>query len=217
MGLSNYAIGGMAVMSSGDILLSFASSATIPGLIGGHSGTSVTAYDIVRFVPTSLGANTAGTFYFYFDGSDVGLTKNGEEIDAITLSADGRLVLSMAGSFSVNGASGDDEDLVVFSATSLGSVTAGTFAMFFDGSDVGLSQNADEDVDAAALTSSGVLLFSTVGNFSVGGLTGADEDVAQFTPTSWGSNTAGTFSMFLDLSTLGISTAADVSSIELVE
>ena len=217
VGLSSYAISGMAVLPSGDILLSFATSATIPGLIGGPSGTSVTAYDIVRFVPTSLGATTAGTFYFYFDGSDVGLTKSGEEIDAITLAPDGRLVISMGGSFSVNGVSGEDEDLVIFTATSLGSVTAGTFAMYFDGSDVGLSQTADEDVDAACLTSAGTLLFSTVGNFSVTGLTGADEDVAQFSPTSWGTNTAGTYSMYLDLSTLGISTAADVSSLELVE
>ena len=38
--------------------------------------------DILRFAPTLLGANTTGTWSFYFDGSDEALdTTNGEDVD----------------------------------------------------------------------------------------------------------------------------------------
>ena len=75
----------------------------------------------------------------------------------------------------------------------------------------------DEDLDAAGLTSSGTLLLSTLGNFNVTGASGADEDILEFSPTSLGSTTAGSFQMFLDLSTVGIATSADVIAVELVE
>ena len=122
--------------SSGDILLSFTASGSVAGMTGGPSGTTLDDSDIVRFIPTSLGATTAGSFVFYFDGSDVGLTTDAEDVDAIAIAPDGRLVVSTLDAFSVTGVSGQDEDLIVFNATSLGSVTAGTWAMHFDGSDV---------------------------------------------------------------------------------
>ncbi|HUU83801.1 MAG TPA: S8 family serine peptidase [Phycisphaerae bacterium] len=210
VGLSSLAINGMAALPDGDILLTFTAAGTVGGL-------SVDDSDIVRFTPTSLGPTTAGAFSFYFDGSDVGLTKNDEDIDAIGLTASGQLIVSVIGNFAGTGASGVDEDLFVFNATSLGSVTAGSFAMYFDGSDVGLNTSSDEDVDAAGLTSSGSILLSTLGSFSVTGVSGDDEDVFEFSPTSLGSSTSGTFQMFLDLSTLGIATSADVIAVELVE
>ena len=117
----------------GSILMSFSSSITLPGVGAlNHS-------DIVRFVPTSLGDNTAGTFEWFFDGSDVGLSSNGEDIDAITFTSAGELVISTSGSFSVPGVSGADEDLVRFTAIQLGEITSGSWSMYFDGSDVGLS------------------------------------------------------------------------------
>ncbi|MBL8880873.1 MAG: hypothetical protein JNG88_17300 [Phycisphaerales bacterium] len=98
VGLSTAVIDGMAVLPGGDILLSFADARSIPGITGGPSGsTTVDDSDIVRFHPTSLGATTAGTFAFYFDGSDVGLTQNDEDIDAIALLPDGRLLISTNG------------------------------------------------------------------------------------------------------------------------
>jgi hypothetical protein len=214
VGLSAASIGGMARLSNGQILLSFVAPATVPGLIGGPNGTSVDDSDIVRFTPTSLGATTAGTFNFYFDGSDVGLTANSEDIDAIAVLSDGRIIVSSSGNFSGTGASGVDADMFVFNATSLGSVTSGSFAMHFDGSDVGLS-TTNEDIDAAGMTNTGQLLLSTLGNFSVPGVSGADEDVLRFTGT-FGSTTSGSYTMFLDLSTIGIATTADVAAVELV-
>lgn len=214
VGLAGFVIDGMARLSDGSILLSFTVSGSVAGMTGGPSGTTLDDSDIVQFIPTSLGSTTAGSFVFYFDGSDVGLTTSNEDVDAIAVTSSGQLVISTVGTVSATGASGVDADLFVFTATSLGSVTSGSFAMYFDGSDVGLSASGSEDVDAATTLPSGNLLLSTLGNFSVPGLAGADEDVILFTPTSLGSTTSGTYSMYLDLSTLGIGTAADVGSVE---
>ncbi len=108
-----------------------------------------------------------------------------------------------------------DEDLIVFNATSLGSVTAGSFAWYFDGSDVGLSTSADEDVDAFHLDALGRLYFSTLGNFAVTGASGSDEDVFRFTPTALGSSTAGSFTLYLDGSAVGIPTGADITALHI--
>jgi hypothetical protein len=186
---------------------------------GPGGGTTLDDSDIVRFVPTSLGANTAGSFDFYFEGSDVGLTQNDEDIDALGVLPNGHLVLSTVGTVSAfgpmpsNTISADDEDLLEFTPTSLGQATNGSWAFYFDGSDVGLTVNS-EDVDGFAQTSTGALLLSTTGAFAVTGATGEDEDVFRFTSTSLGSTTAGGFAMSLDLSALGITT--NVSAIEWV-
>ena len=68
-----------------------------------------------------------------------------------------------------------------------------------------------------ARTAADTLLFSTIGNFTVDGMAGADEDVAEFHPTSLGSDTSGSFSMFLDLSELGISSVEDVGSLHIID
>ncbi|NOT01268.1 MAG: S8 family serine peptidase, partial [Phycisphaerales bacterium] len=209
VGLSSFVIDGLAVLTGGDILLSFTGAGTVGGVAMDDS-------DILRFTPTSLGAATAGTFTMYFDGSDVGLTTNNEDVDAISLDAGGNLVVSTLGTFSVTGASGNGEDMIAFSATSLGSTTAGTWAMLFDGSDVALSGTA-ENVDGAGITSGGTILLSTTGSFSVSGAAGANEDVFEFFPTTLGTTTSGTFAIFLDLSTIGIATGEDVGALELVE
>jgi hypothetical protein len=216
VGLAGAAIGGLARLPNGHILLSFTAPFNVPGLSGGPSGTSVDDSDVVRFTPTSLGANTAGSFSFYFDGSDVGLTSSSEALDAIDIASDGRLVLSTSGAASAAGASGEDEDLLIFTASSLGSTTSGSFAPRFDGSDVGLS-SSDEDVDAACDTATGSLLLSTLGSFSVSGASGPDEDVLRFTPGSLGSSTSGSYAIFLDTSTEGIATSADVTALEIKE
>jgi hypothetical protein len=216
VGLANFALGAMHRLSDGTILLSVTATASIPGLTGGPDGTNVTDSDIFRFTPTSLGPNTAGSFSFYFDGSDVGLSANDEDIDAIATTSSGNLVLSVIGNFAGTGASGVDDDLFQFTATSLGSVTSGSFSIYFDGSDVSLTTTS-EDVDAACITSSGTILLSTTGGFSVPGVSGNDEDILEFTPTSLGATTAGSYTMFLDLSTIGIATSADVRGVQLIE
>lgn len=208
VGLGNFEIDGLAVLPGGDLLLSFTTAGTIGGVSSDDS-------DILRFTPTSLGSTTSGTFSMYFDGSDVGLTTNNEDVDAIGLTASGNLLLSTVGGFSVPGVRGADADLIQFTPTSLGATTAGSYSLYFDGSDVGLTTTS-EDIDGAGLDSAGNILLSVLGAFSVPGVSGNDEDVLGFAPTSLGSTTSGTYSMFLDLSTVGIATSEDVGSLELV-
>ena len=179
------------LLADGSLLLSFVGPASV-----GNLGT-VDDSDIVRFVPTSLGGNTAGSFEWYFDGSDVGLTTNGEDVDAITLLADGRIIISTTGGFSVPGASGADEDLVVFTPTALGAETSGTWALYFDGSDVALNNASSEDVNGVWVDGgNGEVYLTTLGAFSVAGASGSGADIFVFVPTSLGASTAGSFAPY---------------------
>jgi hypothetical protein len=147
-------------------------------------------------VPTSLGTSTSGTFEWYFDGSDVGLTRNGEDVDSIAVLADGRIVIGTTGGFRVPGVSGADEDLLVFTPTALGSGTSGTWERYFDGSDVALNNASSEDVNGAWLdAATGDVYLTTVGTFAVAGVAGTGSDIFGFAPTSLGATTAGSFAM----------------------
>ncbi len=184
-------VNAFALMPDGSILLSLDGAASVPGL-----GT-VDDSDIIRFVPASLGPNTAGTFEWYFDGSDVGLSADGEDIDAIDFAPDGRLVISTLGSYSVPGVSGNDEDLIAFTAASLGAATSGTWAMYFDGSDVGLNNSGSEDINGVWIDpATGQVYLSTAGAFSVSGLSGSGSDIFICTPGSLGNVTTCSFSAF---------------------
>ena len=193
------------VLEDGRILMSFDGNTTITG-IGTLADT-----DVVEFTPTQLGATTAGTFTWKFDGSDVGLSTNTEDIDALFFLTDGSMVISGRNAVSVTGVSAQDEDLLRFTATSWGSTTAGTWSWYFDGSDVGLSTTSDEDVDGiwldTAMSPNPYVYLSTLGSFSVTGVSGADEDVFVFQPTALGSTTTGTFqaTLYLDGSLFGLS------------
>lgn len=88
--------------------------------------------------------------------------------------------------------------------------------MYFDGSDVGLSNSSNEDVDALAVDVSGALYLSTFGAFTANGLSGQGEDVFKFVPTSLGDATSGTYQtpLFLDGSSFGLG-AVKVSGIDI--
>ncbi|MEM9482966.1 MAG: hypothetical protein AAGA83_04665, partial [Cyanobacteria bacterium P01_F01_bin.116] len=198
---NDYEINALDLISPNQLLLSFDEGGLfLPGL------GIVDDSDVVLFTATSLGENTAGSFSLYFDGSDVGLSSNGEDIDGITSLSDGTLLISTTGNVNVPGVSRNDEDILQFTPTSLGTNTAGTFSVFVDGSDVGLS-GSSEDVDAFSVDEAGDVYFSTTGNFNVPGVSGADDDVFAFTPSSTGIVTRGSFdsSLFFDASQFGLS------------
>ncbi len=88
VGVGGFAISAFAIVDSDEILMSFSASGSVPGI-----GT-VDDSDIVKFTATSLGDVTAGSFDLYFDGSDVGLTRSGEDIDALELLPNGHLLIS---------------------------------------------------------------------------------------------------------------------------
>jgi hypothetical protein len=199
-----------SVVDANTILMSFNNAATI-----GSLGT-VADSDILQFNATSLGNTTAGSFSMYLDGSDVGLETSGEDIDAIELLADGRLLISTLGNISVPGAAGVDEDLLAFTSTSLGDTTSGSWAIYFDGSDVGLATTSDEDIDGVSIAGNEDIFLTTLGNFAVTGISGADEDVFICSPGSLGVTTTCTFSatLFFDGSMWGLD-ANDLDAIDL--
>jgi hypothetical protein len=206
VGVSSPDLFAFSMLDSDSILMSFSSAVTVNGL-------TLNPQDIARFDATSLGSNTAGTFSLYFDGSDVGLDTTSENIDSVSLLPDGRILISTTGSPAVSGVSGKDEDVLAFTPTSLGDVTSGTWAMYFDGSDVGLADTSDEDVDALDVTSNGNIYLSTLGDFSVNGVSGSDEDVFICVPTSLSDVTVCNYSptLYFDGSAWGLS-ANDVDA-----
>ena len=219
VGLGSYDVNAVHVLSDGDLVLSFwNSSITIPGLTGGPGGsTTIDDSDLVIFSFASSGPNTTGSFSFVFDGSDVGLANNGEDIDGVYEFPAGGLAISTTGGVWANGvSSARDEDVLFFTPTQFGKTTSGTFSLYFDGSDVGFASSSSEDLTALTFEGGVDLLFSTVGSYSAAGGSGADEDVSRFSGV-FGSATSGSASLELDLSALGIDPAEDVDALSFVE
>jgi len=87
--------------------------------------------------------------------------------------------------------------------------------MYFDGSDAGLADSSDEDVDALAIAPDGAIYMSVVRKFSVAGLSGSDEDVFVCSGPALGADTScAWFSTFFDGSAYGLG-GNDVFAIDL--
>jgi subtilisin family serine protease len=183
VGLAGVNVEAFARLDADSFVLSFGTNVTLPGV------GLVERFDVVRFDATSLGTVTAGTYSWYVDGSDVGLSATGEQIDAIEVLADGRVLLSPVGTVSVTGAIGAGEDLLALRPTSLGATTAGTWTVYFDGSDVALT-GTGEKLDGAAVGPDGLIELSTIGAFAVPGLSGTADDGFACSPRSTGPATA---------------------------
>jgi hypothetical protein len=209
VGVGGLVVDALARIGADQLLLSFSAAGTVPGVAG-----TVDDSDVVLFEAQSLGQTTAGSFSMYFDGSDAGLSTSAENIDGIDVLANGNLVISTTGNATVPGASAGDEDILQFAPSSLGATTAGTWSMYFDGSDVGLSSTG-EDVDGASVSTDGTVYLTTNGAFSVPGVSGQNEDVFVFTPTSLGATTSGSYSptLFFDGSVFGLG-SNDVNAID---
>ena len=215
VGIGGTDINALSVLADGSVLVSFNSgSFSVPGLIGGPSGTTVEDSDLLLYTPTTTGSNSSGSWTFYLDGSDCALTTNGEDIDGVCYLDDGTLLLSTLGTARGGGPTSRDEDVMWFTPTSLGSASGGSWETFFDGSDVGFSNSGGEDLGAISLDFDGSLLFSTVGTYSASGASGDDEDVSRFTGT-FGSATSGIAELLFDMSVLGISTSEDIDGLSI--
>ena len=118
------------------------------------------------------------------DGKVLWQFETGSGFSASPAVAGDRLVISTNGSFSVSGASGRNEDLIVFNPTSFGSSTSGSFDLYFDGSDVGLN-SSDEDVNGTWINSVTNEIYLTLrGLFFVTGASGDQSDISVCLPTS---------------------------------
>lgn len=166
------------IQNDNSILLSLAAGQTVSG------AGAVVPHDVLRFVPTSTGLNTGGSFQLWVDGSNVGLTTAAEKIDALGLTADGRIAISTSGAPAVAGPGGStlkaaDEDALGFNRANA------TWSAFFDGTAVpGLGV---EDVNALWVNpTTGDIYISIVGGFNLAGVRGDGKDIVKLTPTGGG-------------------------------
>ena len=167
---------------------------------GTVSGLSYKDEDILSYTGSS-------GWSMLFDGSDVGVGNT--DVDAFHLMADGSILMSFDKPINLSTLGlVADADIVKFTPTQLGNTTSGSFSLYFDGSDVELT-TANEDIDAIALDAGGNLVLSTLGSFSVLGLSGADEDLFRFVATSLGSNTSGSWSLLFDGSDVALTAGAE--------
>ena len=206
-------IDALGVISDTEMLLSLTGSASIPGISG-----TVDDSDVIKFTGT-FGPATSGSFEMFFDGSDIGLTSSGEDIDGVEvmLAPDGtttHVLFSAIGAFSADGLSGGDEDIVACSSPTTGPVTScGFLTLHYDGSDIGLG-GSGEDVDGVSVAD-GRIYLSTAGSFGVNGLSGADEDVFVCdVPTTGPSSACGSWSLFFDGSAYGLA-SNDLNALDL--
>lgn len=168
---------------------------------GTMGGVGFAPADIIKFDP-------ANGWSMYFDGSDVGITKN---VAAFEIQNDGSILLSLQAPQSVVGVGTvAPQDVLRFVPTATGNNTTGTFQMWVDGSTVGLSTSG-EKIDALGLTGDGRIVISTSGAASVpvsgGTLKSQDEDAAGFNR-----NTAA-WTAFLDGTAIAGLAAEDVNAL----
>jgi hypothetical protein len=199
VGLAGADVDAFALLDDGSLLLSFSDPLTLNGIAADDS-------DLLRFVPTSLGPVTAGSFGMYIHGADVGLTTNNEDVDSLAVvnqsGAGVTLLIGTVGNFNVAGAAGADEDLAQLTVSQTGDTTVGVWSIYFDGSDVGLADSAGEDVTGASLLD-GNLYLTTLGAFAVNGASGDGSDVLRCGSLAAGNTTGCTFSLLLDGATIG--------------
>ncbi len=184
-------------------------------------------YDIVSFDAPSLtyetgpSGQTSGTFALIADIGDFGASDidGGHYVNAsmtvggVTLN-EGDLLLSTTGDQTVTSSNSlfvNDEDVFIFRPTSLDDYSSGSFFMFMDASDVGIG----DDIEAFTL----VEMNTTVAGLEL--LQGDvllyhdGQDVHRFEPTSLGSTTSGTVSLFFEGGDIRIS--EEFEGLELIE
>ena len=156
----------------GGALPGFYASFTGSGTVG---GVPFVPADILRF-----DSNTGWSMFF--DASDVGITKN---VSAFEIQNDGSILLALGAKQTVAGAGTVlSQDILRFAPTSTGNNTGGTFTMWVDGSNVGLTTTG-EKIDSLGLTADGRIAVGVMGAVTVAGSNGTalkaqDEDALGF-------------------------------------
>jgi len=109
---------------------------------------------------------TSGKSSAYFDGK--AFSRSDEDINALHILADGKLVLSTTGNASLGGLDFGDDDLILYDPA------VDTSTLLVDGS---VFSSTNEDIDAVFVISRGLYLLSTETDAVVGGLSVGDDDV----------------------------------------
>lgn len=167
---------------------------------GSIDGLSFKDEDILSYSPATKG------WAMIFDGSDVGLSN--VDLEAFERLTDGSFLLTLSKNLTIPGlGTVTPADILRFTPSTLGTNTTGSFAWYFDGSDVDLTSSS-EYIDALALDQHGRLLVSTAGTLKVGSTTlGEDEDLFLFTHTRLGADTVGAWSLFYDGSRVALTSS----------
>lgn len=201
-------VDGLARLADGSLLFSFDSPVkNLPGI----GAVVVDDSDVVRYDPTT------GQYSWYFDGSDVGLTTTAEDIDALALLPDGRLLLSTYGALKVTGLTAADEDVVAFNGVLGSNSTSGSWAMYFDTSDVSTSLG---DVDAVAYSPGygggpELVLLSAEAGLTLNGQTFTSSDVIACAPITLGNTTRCDISRYWQATANGLAANANVDALEI--
>jgi hypothetical protein len=180
---------------------------------GTLAGKAYTAADILSYVKAS------NTWDVFFDASSAGIIKN---VGAFAFQGND-IILGLSVAQVVPGLGTTKvapQDLVRFTPTRTGyNNTAGMFAWYFDGSDVGLTTSG-EIIDALWIDAAGRLYISTAGSGVVPANSaqpaGAkvkfqDEDVLRFTPAATGATTAGTWELYWNPTSITGMSAEDIN------
>ncbi len=204
---SNTKIDALDVQRDGRILLSFDLPVTLGGRLYDDS-------DLLRFTPTTVGEVTAGTFSMYLDASDVGLTTDSEDVDAVALNPSNYPLISTVGVVDAPNMIGEDEDIARFRTTTLGNNTAGVWSTYMNGSDIGLTTN-NEDVDGVWMDPDGNdarpsnIYLGTLGAFALtDGVRGDGNDIFACNPVILGATTSCLNRFFRDMGAAGLGTVA---------
>ena len=189
--------------------------------------TSWTAGQVLNFGPSGGSllfepGTTTGTFSLAgFNLDSAGFGDANTQIDALhfvtrNMTAGGialqkgDLLFSTAGNETLGGVAYEHGDIVLFRPTTPGNYSAGTFSLFFDKTDTGITTTAFTLVEQTvtvgdATLDAGDLLISNNGSV----------DILRFVPTQLGDTTAGSSSVLIAGANLGF--GKDVAAIDVVE
>gem|GEM_PF-6980420 len=185
---------GLAVLSDGSLLLS-------PDVTFSHPDVGVVEpEDVVRLVPTSLGTDTAGTLEWLLDGSDVGRSQPGADVNSIAVAPDGRLLVSTSGPSLQDTFLAKGQDLVSLEDARFGADSGGRWAPYFVGKDIGLRSSHDR-VSASSINAAtgGDLFLVTEGRTTPPAVAADNDQVMRCSPTSlWPQATSCALSLFQD-------------------
>lgn len=176
------------------LYLSLQSAVTLPSA-SVMNGLTANTNDILAFDGTR--------FTTWMNGNASGLA--GATLRDFHIVSPDEVVVAFVNPVILSGIAFDSSDLARLTRT------AGVWSvsMLFDGSDVGLTTNA-ETIDAVTRLPNGNLVISTRGSGSVPGVSAfAAEDLLSFTPSTLGANTAGAWSIYADMSDVGITGASE--------
>lgn len=226
VGLARANIDAFYVSPNGDIFFSISEDFYLEGF------GVVRDEDVLRFLPTSTGVMTRGSFEMFFDGSVNRLSGCGVDIDALQIDegvvqgpdADNDGIANEVDPCPLDADNDIDNDgmcgnvKMYFSPTSTVNIDGvwyadedivmfdertGQYSKYFNGSRVGISHT---DVDAIKLLDDQSILMSVKCPTTLEGFGNLNsEDILRFVPEALGENTSGQFELYADGSEIGLS------------